>query len=92
MKVGKIRIELAKILTEITELPYSPDSISQANRSQDERSRVNIDPYYWRAKPASKYGAILFSTYTMRAIVEAYKCDNKSIAIRDMEEVIIKTD
>jgi hypothetical protein len=86
MRVGLKRIELARILTEITGLSYSPNCIKQANRTQDRRKMTNYDAYYWYALP-DKHGAVLSSRYTMSQIIDAYNngktviCDDGVISI-----------
>jgi len=83
MKIGAKRIALAKILSDLTGLDYPASGLSQANRSQDKRKRVNYDAWYWNAQPKNE-GAVLSSTYTMGQIIEAYNA-GKTIAIKDNE-------
>lgn len=71
MKVGKLRIELAKILTETTGFEYPPEGIRQSNSTVGARSRSWSDPHYFIAIP-KRYGAVLASTYTMKEIINAH--------------------
>ncbi len=80
MRVGQIRVELARVLTEITGVCYPPAGIEQTNRSLDKRKRVNYDAYYWNAAPSGT-GAVLSSKFTMKQVVEAYKLDKNAVEV-----------
>lgn len=85
MKIGILRIQLAKILTEITGNDYLPEGIRQTNVTLS--GKCWSDPYYFIARPP-KHGMYLASSYTMREIIDAYNKGDK-IAISNYDEITI---
>jgi hypothetical protein len=85
--VGQKRIELAKILTDLTGFEYKPENIKQANGTVGNRSKTWHDAFYWSAMSTAT-GAVIASRYTMTEIINA-KQQGREVYIR-LDELCIK--